>query len=267
MKKNFTGIICLFFILKGNSQELFVLTEPASNMPAKSIGLRLTNNWMNNPKTNKLNYFLLPEIMWGVNKKLMLHAEFIATDRYGSLKYGGLSFYGKYRFYSEDGIHNHFRLAAYTRASTNNGTIHQEEIEINGNNSGYELGLVATKLVHKVAVSASTSYEKAGNNTNNNKFPTAFSDQAINYTLSIGKLMLPKNYNNYQQTNVNFMVEMLGQSIVNRNKRFVDIAPSIQFIFNSQTRLDIGYRKQLYSNMVRMSNYSYLVRLEHLIFN
>jgi len=264
--KNIVVLCLLFFTSKIKAQELFVYTDPASNMPAKSVGLRLSNNWMNDDKANRINYFLLPEIMWGVNKNLMLHAEMIASDRTRKFGYEGWSLYGKYRFLSKDGVHNHFRMAAYARVSSNNSHIHQEEIEINANNSGYELGVIATKLVNKVAISASSSFEKANNNANNNKFPITHSNKAINYTLSFGKLMLPKSYDNYKQTNVNFMIELLGQSIVDRNKAYLDVAPSIQFIFNSQSRINIGYRKQIAGNMIRMSSFGYLIRLEHLIF-
>ena len=53
---------------------------------------------------------------------------------------------------------------------------------------------------------------------------------AANYTLLVGKLMLPKEYTSYKQTNMNLMLEVLGQVNLNTGYSFLDIAPSLQFI-------------------------------------
>ncbi len=261
----------LFFVLTGflfslQAQELFVYTEPASNMPSKSLGLRVSNSFMKDIEENKINYHLLPELMWGANKNLMLHAEGFISNRNTSLVAEGGSLYAKYRLYSKDDVHSHFRMAAYGRASYNTTDIHQDEIETNAHNSGYEAGFIATQLLHKVALSASSSYERAMNN-NANKFPINQANSAMNYTLSVGKLMLPKEYVDYKQTNVNLMVEFLGQRLINDGKYFVDIAPSVQFIINSQTRIDFGYRHQLKSTMNRTAPNGFMLRFEHLLFN
>ena len=261
---------CLFIILvaaKGFGQELFVFTEPASNMPAKSIGLRLTNTFMQETSTDKINYHLLPELMWGVNKNLMLHLEGFVSNRNKNLEAEGASFYGKYRFLSKDAIHSHFRAAAFGRASFNNSDIHQEEIETNGHNSGYEIGVIATQLLHKVALSGSASLERAMDNGNGNKFPLQQSETAMNYTFSAGKLMLPKDYKDYKQVNLNLMAEFIAQRLAGDGKYFVDFAPSVQFIFNSQTRIDLGYRKEVAGNMIRTAPNGFLIRIEHLLFN
>jgi hypothetical protein len=163
-------------------------------------------------------------------------------------------------------MNKHFRLAALARLSINNSLITQEEIETNGDNSGYEIGLIATKLLYKQAISASVSFENALDNAKGNKFPADQSDKAINYTLSTGRLLLPKEYKNYGQTNLNVMLELLGQSLTGSNKMYIDAAPVVQLIFNSQARLDIGYRRQLYGNMLRTGKDGYLIRLEYLFF-
>jgi hypothetical protein len=45
MRKLFTTI-CLFVLLKANGQELYVFSEPASNMPAHSISTKLTGHFV-----------------------------------------------------------------------------------------------------------------------------------------------------------------------------------------------------------------------------
>lgn len=258
----------LLFItsLTANAQELFVFTEPASNMPAKSLGIRLTNTFMHDGQEHKTNFHFLPELMWGANKNLMIHAESFISNRNKGFVTEGFGLYGKFRFLSYDGVHSHFRMAAFVRASFNKADIHQEEIEINGHNSGYETGIIATGLLNKIALSSSASLEKAMNN-GNYKFPSEQSSSAINYTFSFGKLMLPKTYLSYKQTNMNMMIEFIGQSLSSNGKSYLDIAPSFQFIVNSQARIDVAYRKQLYSSMQRTAPNGFLIRFEYLLFS
>lgn len=259
------NLLLIHFQTKG--QELFVMTEPASNMPAGSIGIRTMNSFMFN-KSNNLNYHLMPEIMWGINQKWMVHLQSFQSNRATpGLKVEGGSFYVKYWFYSNDDIHKHFRLASYSRVSLNRADIHQEEIETMGHNSGGEIGLIATQLVNKLAISTAVSYEKAIDNTSENKFPVTQSNNATNYTLSFGRLMYPRIYKTLKQTNINLMVEFLGQTLNQNGKSNLDVVPSIQFIIMSRARIDLAYRKELYSNMVRTAPNGFIIKFEYTIFN
>lgn len=253
--------------LTAKSQELFVYTEPASNMPAHSLGLRLTNVLMDEAHLDRTTYQLLPELMWGVNKNLMIHAEGILGNSNGSLEANGGALYAKYRFFSHDDVHRHFRLAAFGRAALNRGHVHYEELETSTMNTGYELGMIATQLLHKQAIAASLSYEQITDNGNGNRLHDGRAYQGINYTLSTGRLILPKAYKSYRQTNFNVMLELMGQQLPQNGLYYIDLAPSLQCIINSQTRIDLGYRKQLSGNMERMTTSSVLLRIEHLLFN
>lgn len=255
----------LLLAFKTKAQELFAYTEPASNMPSKSVGIRLNNMLMKEESTNKTSYYLLPELMLAVNKNLMLHAETIFSNKDNAFALHGASFYGKYRFLSNDQVHSHYRMAAYGRLSINNSTITQQEIETNWLNSGFETGIIATKLINRLALSSSFSYEHAVDK-DFKKLPPSQAANALNYTLSAGKLLLPKEYKNYKQTNLNMMVEFLGQALPGKGKSYMDIAPAVQFIFNSQARMDIGYRTALYNNVQRDAAHSFLLRFEYLFF-
>ncbi len=158
-------------------------------------------------------------------------------------------------------------MAAFGRLSLNNSVIFQEEIDLTRNNTGYALGLIATQLLHKQAISATISFNQAYNNGPENKFPPGQSDQALNFSISTGRLILPRKYVSFKQTNVNLMLELLGQHLLDKNENFIDMAPAVQFIFNSQSRLDMGYKFQLYSDMQRVAPNGFMIRFEHLIFN
>ncbi|MGC4057129.1 MAG: hypothetical protein QM743_03280 [Chitinophagaceae bacterium] len=259
--------LLLLAALRAQAQELFVFSEPASNMPAHSLGLRASNWLMDERNSATINYHLIPELMWGVNKKFMMHTEAFLSNRDKDFSAEGAGLYAKYRFYSKDEVHRHFRMAVFGRLSSNNGDIHQEEIETNGHNTGYELGGIATGLLHKQAISLTVSYERALDNFKGHEFPVFQADRAINYSLSTGRLILPKHYNSYRQTNLNLMVEAIGQWHPQTGKSFADLTASVQLIFNSQTRLDIAYKKELYSNMLRTAPDGWLLRVEHLLFN
>ena len=261
------GLLSLAVYLPATAQELFVYTEPASNMPAHSVGMRL-NNWVMRETGGATNYHFLPEVMVGVNKNLMLHAEaFLSNRAEGGLDYEGLGFYGKYRFYTKDGDHRHFRMAAFGRWGMNNAPIHQDEIETNGHNSGYEMGLIGTQLLNRTAYSLTASYERATDNASGKEvIPPGASRNAINTSLSVGQLFLPRIYKGYDQVNLNGMVEVLSQWQPGNGKYYVDLAPSVQAIFWSQTRLDIGYRFALSQQMERTAPSGFLVRVEHLLF-
>jgi hypothetical protein len=251
------------------AQELFVFTEPASNMSTSSAGIRLNNYFMNETNSSKTDYHFIPEIMYGASKRLMLHGEvFFSNSSTNSFSFEGGALYGKYRFYSEDEMHSHFRMAAFGRYSFNNSIINEEAINLNGNNSGYETGIIATKLLNKFAFSATASFLHATDNGNNNKFYFDNAQHnAIGYTLSVGKLLLPKEYTSYRQTNLNAMVELLGQTNTGGKRGYLDLAPSLQLIINSVARVDIGERINLSGKLRRTAPGGTFIRLEYNFFN
>jgi len=244
-----------------------VYTEPASNMAAKSAGFRLNNYFMKEIHSDRISYHLIPEIMWGVSRKIMVHTEAFISNNDGRFIAEGGSIYAKYRFFSIDEVHSHFRMSAYGKYSFNNGDIHQPAIDFNGHNSGYEGGLVATKLINKLALSGSSSVLYA---TDNGAEKFLFGEKnrtAVNYTLSAGKLLLPKEYTSYKQTNVNIMLELLGQTTMGNGYTYLDVAPSVQFIVGSRMRFDVGYRTPLVRKLHRTAPTGCLLRIEYNIFN
>lgn len=261
-------ITCFVLTLSARSQELFPQTEPASNRAVGSIGFRVDNSIMDETYTSKTNYHLIPKIMLGISKKFMISGSVFFSNRSEVFRDEGGSIYAKYRFLSNDAVQKHFRMASFGRISYNNSDIHQEEINMYGHNTGVEFGVVATQLLHKVALSSSISFLKAADNGGGNKFLYGQDrSKAINYTLSAGKLMLPKEYRGYRQTNLNLMVELLSQFNTGSRKYYMDVAPSVQLIFHSQSRLDIGYRKELSMTLSRTAPNGFFVRLEYNLFN
>lgn len=261
-------VIFSLLSLLSQGQELFAATEPASNMAARSIGFRMDHSLMDEINTSKINYHFIPEIMVGISGKLMIHSNLFFSNRNKNFDYEGGSVYAKYRFFSRDAMQRHFRMAVFGRLSYNKSDIHQEEINMNGHNTGFETGIVATQLLKKVALSSSVSFVEASDNGDNNKFLYGTKNsRAINYTFSVGKLVLPKEYKSYRQTNVNLMLEFLSQLNTGSGKYYTEIAPSVQLIFDSRARIDLGYKKELGSTLIRTAPNGFFIRLEYNVFN
>src|SRR5580698_7675566 len=127
--------LCLCALLcPAFSQELYVNTEPASNMATNSLGIRLENQGYFNPAYKNRSTF---ELMYGASKYLMLHAAFYESDYYQNQQhFEGGSFYTKYRFLSIDSVQKHFRGAFFTKVSSINNPIVNQEITLEGDNSG-----------------------------------------------------------------------------------------------------------------------------------
>ena len=297
--KKFVLVMFLFAWRFAAAQELFVYTEPASNMAAKSIGARMGFTSFKMSHNNEFSAFRVePEVMFGISRKLMLHVNVFASNMFQhNFKMEGAALYAKYRFFSRDDIHSHFRMAAFGKIALinnptaityhenhtipdgNGGTIIHDlvnskvnnEIDIDGSNSGVSTGVIATQLVNKLAVSGSVGYLYRLNNLHDQR-EVIVPWQAVSYSLSAGYLLFPKEYTSYKQTNINLYCEFLGNSYLGsqaweNKKYYVDIAPAIQFIVNSIARIDFGYRTQLSGNTTRMANSSFLVKLEYNFLN
>ncbi|KIX19992.1 hypothetical protein SY27_15855 [Flavobacterium sp. 316] len=260
-------IFVITFFQNSKAQELFVVTDPASNVPTNSLSIRLANTFFERTIDNKYNYSFNPEVTYGLNKNLMFRGTIFNSNRNGNFEFSGANIYSKYRFFSSDDLNSHFRMAAYGRLGFNNSPIHQEQIEIMGQNGGFEAGIVATKLIHKIAISSSVSFEKVFNNGSENPFPDNLGNNATNYTLSFGKLMYPKKYTNYKQTNINLMLEFVGQTINENGKSYLDVIPAIQFIINSQARIDLAYKRELINSMQRTAPNGFYLNFEYTFFN
>lgn len=257
--------VLVLFASTVKSQELYVFTEPASNMPAKSIGIRLTNEGQVSPRFTSRT---IPELMFGFNKNLMVHVQGFFSDMDGRYKFEGGSVYGKYRFVSVDDVKTHFRAAAFARYSTTNRAINTEDLNLEGDNSGVQGGLVFTQLLQKLALSATVSYSKALPVRRLEGGSSRQANHMFGYSLSSGYLLLPFVYKNYNQPNLNLYFEVLGKTNPANGNSYVDLAPAVQIVLNSRTRLDLGYRFELAGDIEnRYLKNMYLARVEFNFFN
>jgi hypothetical protein len=241
-------------------------------MPAHSLSTKLSANYVGKLQGNQ-NRFMqryTPELMFGVSKKWMIHVGGTFADMHTTnFRWESVYLYGKYRFISNDELHSHFRMAAFADASYSRSPYHYDEVSLQGDKSGVQAGIIATQLWNKLAVSATISHIQALDESRNDKVQYTPSRiyQVMNYSLSAGYLLLPFEYVDYRQTNLNLYAELLTQQSLDRKAYYVDLAPALQLIFNSNAKLNIGYRFELTGDMQRMTSSSWLISFERTFLN
>lgn len=209
--------------------------------------------------------------------KMPLEFPFHNTPERGKFypyKWNGGHLYLKYRFFSIDGQNSHFRMAAFAEAAYVKATHHETEPDLEGgDNSGLGLGMIATGLKNNFAISLTAGailpFKYLGYSPD--PLPTLPDipirvqyGSALEYQFSLGYRLLPVRYKNYQQGNLNvylaFSGKVFGAAKVDmfygqpneyylHNEQyppalqagwFMDISPGIQYIIQSNLRIDLS---------------------------
>lgn len=252
-------------------QELFPLSEPASNIPKAALGVRLFSETYK--EVNQWRNMTGLRLMYGVTPRLSVYLTGIASNHHGNklpvefpfhntpergarypYKFNGAHLYAKYRFLSHDGEHNHFRMAAYGEGTYVRTTHHETEPDLEmGDNTGAGLGLITTYLRHKFAVSLTAGAI----------FPTVYEGKspdpievlpdvpvrvqygkALTYSLSFGYLLWPRKYTSYDQVNINLYLELQGKAFQAAKVNIFSGQPNEYFL--AQSRYPAALQKGYY---------------------
>jgi hypothetical protein len=248
------------------SQELYVFTEPASVMPARSLTVRSRTHMMGaNAMYDRFTFRNNVQVVAGLTRRwtMRVGGSWGNMQTY-SVKPESVGFYSRYRLLSTDEVHRHFRLAAFVEGAYTAAPFRHDEVSLMGDKSGLEAGIIATRLTNKLALSATASHTQVLHASRKNAalFDPARTFQTMQLSLSGGYLLLPREYRDYRQTNLNLYAELLTQRSLDNGKYYVDLAPALQLIFSSRTKLNLGYRFQLNGTMDRMAEQSWLLTLE-----
>jgi hypothetical protein len=230
-------LVCCGYLAQG--QELFPLSEPASNIPKGALGVRLFSESYN--EVNQLRNMTGLRLMYGVTPRLTVYLTGIASNHHGKkmpvefpfhntpergarypYKFNGVHLYAKYRFLSKDAENSHFRMAVFGEGTYVNTTHHETEPDLAmGDNKGVGLGLITTYLKDKFAVSLTAggilpaTYEGKSPDPIENlpDVPVRIQyGKALHYSLSFGYLLFPRKYTSYDQVNVNLYLELHGKA-------------------------------------------------------
>ena len=259
-----------------SAQELYVLNEPASNIPAKSLNLKYGGKFVKESYDGHQHWGTrhMLESSMGLSKSLMIRPSATFSNMYKiypdrQLNFESVGIYAKWRWLSIDDVHKHFRAAAFLKGIYSTNDLLYDELTGEGDQSAVQAGLIFTQLVHKLAISSTLTWNEVLDEERWLKYagPRNFGYSSFNYALSAGYLLYPKQYSNYGQTNFNVYLEFIGSNGVDRRFNFLDLAPSIQFIFNSSSKLNLGYRFQVAGNAFRMAQTGFNISFEQSILN
>ena len=261
MLRAFVLIYLIFISFSLSAQELFPTTEPASNVPKGALGIRLFDEGY--PEADIFRNITGLRLLYGLTSKLSVYAtgtasdyhektlpfDFITHNHSGNNVSGGantpqagvpypyvfnsVDVYAKYRFITDDGQNTHFRMAAYAEGSYVAVPSHEAEPDLLIHTSGFGAGLISTYLYHHFAVSLTTGFilpaEYKGNAYDKfgGIYPTTIRyGNGVNYDLSFGYLLFPRNYKDYKQTNWNVYCEFIGKTYGAANATQLDGEPS-----------------------------------------
>jgi hypothetical protein len=189
------------------------------------------------------------------------------------LLFEGLNLYAKYRVFSLDEQNKHIRLAVYGETAKTFIPHDEAEPMLMGDNSGFGAGIIGTKLHNKLALSLTCGFTHPFLYVDKKQNITFQAGDAWNYNVSVGYRLFPVQYNSYKNVNVNLYVEFINKryggalmTVDGKNydfsylqdyspliynglieNKYSEIRPAIQFIFNSNDRIDIGIAQPVYS--------------------
>ncbi len=256
-----------------SAQELYVFSEPASTMPANSFSVKYTGKFVEQETSGKnlISSRHMFETAFGLSKKLMIHPSVTVSDMYtnSATRYESIGLYVKYRFLSNDEVHKHFRVAFYAKGVIGRNDLKYEEITVDGDHTAVQGGLIFTQLIHKLAISSTIGLTEVLNKERWLKYDGArhYSYQNFSYSLSAGYLLLPRQYKGFKQTNLNVYCEFMGGAAIDRRAGYFDMAPALQLIINSNSKVNLGYRFQLFGGAYRMAPSGLLVSYERSFLN
>jgi hypothetical protein len=166
-------------------------------------------------------------------------------------------------------MHKHFRMAAFINGSRSVAPFHTDEVELMGDKTGIAAGIIATQLWHKFALSATISHTQL---LDKSRFKDVIYVpvrlyKAINYDVSAGYLLFPREYKSYKQLNMNLYFETLVQQSLDPSKDYIDMARAAQLIINSSSKLNLGYRFQVGFSMQLMSKRVWIISFEQTFLN
>ena len=258
--------ILFFFICsyKTSAQELYINSEPASLIPKGTKVVRLTNSNIFLDGSNIMGsignaFIVTPSLSYGLSKKIMVSGSFqfankpYEQDMMPNFGFNGFKLYSKQRILTTDKDKYHTRLSSFIKYSYHENKFMKDNLDLELQDTGFELGLIGTQLIKKLAISITSGFTRISNIDEKFIQGTTVKWQKINLntfknSISAGYLLFPRKYKSYNQTNFNLYLEYITNTIITKdfpsryNKFSSTLAPGIQFILLSRSRLDFSYK-------------------------
>jgi len=247
-----------------SAQELYINSEPASLIPKGTKVVRLTNSNIFLDGSNIMGsisnaFIVTPSLSYGLSKKIMVSGSFqfankpYEQDMMPNFGFNGFKLYSKQRILTSDKDKYHTRLSSFIKYSYHENKFMKDNLDLELQDTGFELGLIGTQLIKKLAISITSGFTRISNIDEKFTQGTTVKWQKTNVntfknSISAGYLLFPRKYKSYRQTNFNIYLEYITNTIITKdfpsryNKFSSTLAPGIQFILLSRSRLDFSYK-------------------------
>ena len=247
-----------------SAQELYINSEPASLIPKGTKVVRLTNSNIFLDGSNIMGsisnaFIVTPSLSYGLSKKIMVSGSFqfankpYEQDMMPNFGFNGFKLYSKQRILTTDKDKYHTRLSSFIKYSYHENKFMKDNLDLELQDTGFELGLIGTQLIKKLAISITSGFTRISNIDEKFTQGTTIKWQKTNVntfknSISAGYLLFPRKYKSYRQTNFNIYLEYITNTIITKdfpsryNKFSSTLAPGIQFILLSRSRLDFSYK-------------------------
>ncbi len=246
------------------AQELYINAEPASLIPKGTKVVRLNHHSIFLDGTNIMGgignaIIMSPSISYGLSKKIMVSGSFqfsnkpYEQDMMPNFGFSGFKLSSKQRILTTDKQKYHTRLSSFIKYSYHDNKFMKDNLDIEIQDTGFEFGIIGTQLINKLAISVTSAVTRISNIDEKYTNGSTVKWQSINLntiqnSISAGYLLFPRKYKSYKQTNFNLYLEYLTNTILTKdypdryNKFSSTLAPGIQFIIMSRSRLDFSYK-------------------------
>ena len=258
-------VLFLSFISSlSSAQELYINAEPASLIPKGTKVVRLNHHSIFLDGTNIMGgignaIIMSPSISYGLSKKIMVSGSFqfsnkpYEQDMMPNFGFSGFKLSSKQRILTTDKQKYHTRLSSFIKYSYHDNKFMKDNLDIEIQDTGFEFGIIGTQLINKLAISVTSAVTRISNIDEKYTNGSTVKWQSINLntiqnSISAGYLLFPRKYKSYKQTNFNLYLEYLTNTILTKdypdryNKFSSTLAPGIQFIIMSRSRLDFSYK-------------------------
>ena len=258
-------VLFLSFISSlSSAQELYINAEPASLIPKGTKVVRLNHHTIFLNGTNIMGgignaIIMSPSISYGLSKKIMVSGSFqfsnkpYEQDMMPNFGFSGFKLSSKQRILTTDKQKYHTRLSSFIKYSYHDNKFMKDYLDIEIQDTGFEFGIIGTQLINKLAISVTSAVTRISNIDEKYTSGSTVKWQSINLntiqnSISAGYLLFPRKYKSYKQTNFNLYLEYLTNTILtkgfpDRYDKFTStLAPGIQFIIMSRSRLDFSYK-------------------------
>lgn len=223
--------IFLLGVAQLTAQELFPVNEPASTVPYKVIGVRLSTHL--HYKYQTLGHREMVRVLYGVTPTItamatlttsnfhvaefpddlneyyrISHNHKSGSDDYG-FRFEGFHLLAKWRFITRDYAKEHFRVALLTEIAQSKSTHLDAYPNLVGDHGGIGTGIIATKLQNRLAASLTagvthffSSVKKTGADIVEYR-----PGRSLNLNFSTGYRIFPNVYTSINNLNINLYLE------------------------------------------------------------